>query len=89
MIVNNFDIARAIRAPHKADAPLLIDANAVLAFAVPRQSLEMVAWGRLQKLQSRGSCQLCQFPFSHIFDVSEPSGLSSFKQGPGVYAPES
>ena len=43
VIVRNFDVVRSIRFPHKANASLIIDANAVLALAVAFQRLQLIA----------------------------------------------
>ena len=43
VIVNNFNVSGAVSCPDEAQAPLLADANAVLAHSVPDQKLKMVA----------------------------------------------
>ena len=48
MVVDDFDIFRPSVAPSKADTPLVVDANAVLAQSPPGQRLEAVAARRSQ-----------------------------------------
>ena len=46
MIVGYLDIMRIALTPAKTDAPLILDANAVLARSIPRQLLQSIAgWG--------------------------------------------
>lgn len=47
MVVGDFDTVGAF-VPDEADAPLVVYADAVLSFAVPRQFFEAVAWGDAQ-----------------------------------------
>jgi hypothetical protein len=44
MVVDDADISRSSFKPVKTDAPLIIDANAVLPCAVAFQQLKPVAW---------------------------------------------
>jgi hypothetical protein len=45
VIVNYLDLVCVAISPHKADSPLLVDSDAVLALAVPPQLLQAVtAW---------------------------------------------
>jgi len=57
MVVNNLDIrwTGSPCKPSKADPPLIIDANAVLAFSIPLQGFESVAWqgSEIPELHSR------------------------------------
>jgi len=43
VVVHNFDLMRAIVFPDKANAALIIHADAVLAFAVALQRFELIA----------------------------------------------
>ena len=44
VVVRDFDFHRTLLGPVKAHPPLIIDANAVLAFSVSAQGLEVVRW---------------------------------------------
>ncbi len=48
VVVHDFDLVGTIVVPHKADTPLVIDADAVLSFAVPLERFQMVAGGNPQ-----------------------------------------
>jgi len=50
VIVDNLDIVRVSVLPSKADAPLVVDANAVLTLSVAAQGFEPVARGGAQVL---------------------------------------
>ena len=54
MVVHDLDVLNAID-PAKANAPLVVDANAVLTLAVTFQGLEPVAWRGLLKCSSRSA----------------------------------
>ena len=45
MIVNNLHVVRLPVFPSEANAPLLVDADAVLAFTVPRQRFKAIGGG--------------------------------------------
>jgi hypothetical protein len=46
MVVNEFNLISFAVAPRKTDAPLVIDANAVLTSAIPLEFLQSVSgWG--------------------------------------------
>ena len=53
MIVHDFDIVSVAVAPDKADAVLIVDPYAVLAFAVAMQQLKAIAWRHFQISQVR------------------------------------
>jgi hypothetical protein len=44
MVVNDLDVMRVTISPMETHPPLVIDANAVLPFTVPRQFLQPVPW---------------------------------------------
>jgi len=48
VIVDDFDVMRIAIAPAEADAPLAVDADAVLSFAIALQRFQPVARRRLQ-----------------------------------------
>lgn len=54
MIVDNFNFMRMILMPEEADAPLVIDPNAVLPVAVALERLEMIA-GRDKQVRQPGT----------------------------------
>jgi hypothetical protein len=58
VVVHNFNLVRTILTPDKTHAPLIIDADAVLSFAVAFQGFELVAWRNPQAGQLGGGMQL-------------------------------
>lgn len=53
MAIHNLNFGGAAFRPAKANAPLLIHANAVLSFAIAFESLESVAWWDAQIFEFR------------------------------------
>ena len=43
MVIDDFDVMRIVVVPAEADAPLLVNSNAVLAFSVAAESFEVIA----------------------------------------------
>ena len=62
MVVNNLNFEGVLTLPAKANPPLVVDADAVLALAVAFQGLQMVAIGDAQVLQAPGLVQEQQLP---------------------------
>ena len=49
MIVGHLDVPRGVISPHKAESPLIVDANTVLTLAITAQSFQTIA-GRHAKI---------------------------------------
>jgi hypothetical protein len=62
MVVHNFHFKRILTLPAEANAPLVVHADAVLAFAVVLQGFQVVAVGRAQVIQAPRLMQQQQFP---------------------------
>lgn len=60
MVIDDLDIERVAILPFEADAPLLIDADAVLASAVALECLELIRWGDHQIAQIRSAVEVLQ-----------------------------
>ena len=60
MIIDKFDVVRSIL-PAKADSPLVVDANTVLAGAIAGQLFQAIAWRRPQVFQILGGINQPQF----------------------------
>jgi hypothetical protein len=54
MIIGNLDVRRSLFGPSKTNAPLIIDPNAMLAFAFSLQRLQMIG-GRRSQIAKRHS----------------------------------
>ncbi len=61
MVVHDLDGLRAGRGPSKAQAILVVDANAVLTGAAPLECLETIARRDAQVVESTSDHQLSQF----------------------------
>jgi hypothetical protein len=51
MIIDNLNLMRPIGAPHKADAPLVVDADRMLPAPIAAQRLQPTAWGHSQIIE--------------------------------------
>ena len=60
MVIDDLDIEHVAILPSEADAPLLVDADAVLAGAVALECLERVRWGNHQIAQIRSAIEVLQ-----------------------------
>lgn len=63
MVINNFNTMRASISPGKADAPLAVDADAVLPGSVAFEGFQPVPWGNAQVIQGDGVVQ--DFELAH------------------------
>ncbi len=72
MVVHNLDIVGIPVSPHKTNAPLIVDANAVLPFSISLQRFQVIARRRSQIAEFRGDIQLTEFPLPHPLDISKP-----------------
>lgn len=69
MVVDDFHVVGIALPPHEADAILIIDSDAVLALALPVQSLQPVSGRHTQIVESHGGMQqeeLLQCPHFQI-----------------------
>ena len=88
VVIDDFDIVRITFSPFKTDAPLVIDPDAMLSFAVALQGLQPVAWRHPQVLQTEGAMQVKQFAPCHPFDITEPADVPVIEQRFSVSATE-
>jgi hypothetical protein len=81
MIVNYLYVSRTDISPDKADSPLIVDANAVLTFAVTFQAFKAVTRWRTQKHQGLGGIQLSELALGDSGERPEPAGaLATIKR---------
>ena len=77
MIIDQLDVAGAAGTPREADAPLVVDAHAVLAGTAASQLLQSVAWRHPQVVDVLGGvdenklvvCEPAEFR-AELFDVA-------------------
>jgi len=60
MLVRHFDVVGVVLLPTEADAPLVIDANAMLASAIARQSFQPIGRRNPQIVQALSDIELYQ-----------------------------
>jgi hypothetical protein len=72
---------RPVGLPDKADSPLVVDANAVLALAVGLQCLQLIARRHTQAAEFRGGVDLKQLAPRDALDVAEAGYRAAVKQG--------
>jgi len=72
VIVHNLDLVRVSVLPSKADAPLVVDANAVLTLSVAVQRFEPIARRDSQVLNSACSMQIKKLPPCLSLDRAKP-----------------
>jgi hypothetical protein len=70
--VDDLDIVGIAFSPGETDAPLVVDANAVLAPAVAPERLQLIARRGLQVLEDSSAVQIEQLPASRPLDGPEP-----------------
>ena len=61
-----------IGCPDKTQTKLIIDADTVLALEIAHQSLQPVAWGTSQCIQSGGAVQLLQLTLRNGQNIRKP-----------------
>jgi len=88
MVVHNFNVRGTFGRPAKANTELVINPDAVLTLAIPRQSLKSVAWWRAQELQRIRGVQLSQFAGCYLRHIREAPTLPGLEQSLGSGAPE-
>jgi hypothetical protein len=71
MIINDLNFFCPLFIPNKADAPLIIDTNAVLAGTVTFERLKAISRRYFQIIQPDGNLELPQLPSGHRFNIPE------------------
>ena len=51
MVVDDLDVVGVAFRPPEADAPLIVDANAVLSLSIATERFQAVAWRRAQEIK--------------------------------------
>lgn len=87
MIIDNFDLMRPVCLPAEADAPLIVDADGVLAFAVALEGFQPVAGRHAELDQFRDGVDLGELPQGRALDVRrEGADFLQLEQAGGVVA---
>jgi hypothetical protein len=84
MVVHDLHSVRGIVAPNEADTPLIVDAYAVLSFAITGQRFEPIARRRRQIAETLRSLQHPQLTPRDSVDALEPTDPTTGRQGFGI-----
>jgi hypothetical protein len=88
VIIDDLNIKCVSSFKPEADAPLIIDANAVLSQPVAVQGFQPVAWRHSQVIHTTGNLQLSELSPGYGSDVNESPDTLAPGQGLGLGAPE-
>jgi hypothetical protein len=86
VIINNLNLDGITILKAKTDAPLVIDADAMLPKAVMLERLQVVGWRQAQILKAGGCIQLCESHGCALENVSREAtrlaaGVEAFRLG--------
>jgi hypothetical protein len=73
VVIHYLNVSRTLDRPHEAHAPLIIDADTVLPFAVALQGFEPITGRGCQIQQNVRRVQLVQFAPGHRLDIHKAS----------------
>ena len=68
MVIHDLHVVGVAIAPDKADSPLIVDADAVLALAVASQPFETIPRGSRKVAEFDGGIKDSQFPSRHLLE---------------------
>jgi hypothetical protein len=80
VIVHDFNVSSAVLGPNKAQAPLGIDSNAVLALAIMLHFLQTISWRYLEVIQNYGPIQLGKLAKCRALDIDPAPYTTAFKK---------
>ena len=86
MIVHYLNVMRLAVTPDKANSPLIVNSNAMLARSIPPERLKPAARRNAKILQPPGSMKVEQFTPTHAFDGLKPEHGVVVEQRLGVAA---
>jgi hypothetical protein len=69
VIDDDLDVMSVVVDPPEADAPLIVDPDAVLTRATASQPFESIARGHVQVVERDGSVELSELPQRHPLNV--------------------
>jgi hypothetical protein len=88
MVINNLDRMSAAILPDEADAPLIVDSDAVLTRPVSFQTLKSVARGNIQTVQRDSGVEQLQLDPRRLGDGFEPLHADIVEELFSVFAAE-
>jgi hypothetical protein len=78
MVIHDLDVLCPRFRPTKADAPLIVNTDAMLASPLTFKGLKAIARRHPQITQLCGNIELSQLPAGNRFDVHEPPHAYTF-----------
>ena len=88
MIIHNLNVPRSLCCPNEAEAPLIVDADAMLPGTIALERLESVSWWYPHEVQSRCCIQLSELAARNRFNFHEAGNAASKMQGLRIAALE-
>jgi len=88
MVVNNFDFVGVSNAPYKANAPLIVDADAVLPLSIPFQALAAASRQCRKRSDIHSGIEDVQFAKRRALDCFKPARTFPAKKALGIRAAE-
>jgi hypothetical protein len=88
MIVYDLNLFSAVIAPHKADAPLIVDSDRVLPQAIALKRFEPIAWRLTQIVQRTDAIEQQQFATGLPFNCAKTGHILIRKQARRRCVPE-
>jgi hypothetical protein len=88
VVVNDFYVFGAFRRPDKANAPLIVDPNAVLALSIPFQGFKLIPGRDAQIFQDRRPIELFKLAQRWALHIDPSAYTPALKQGFGLLALE-
>jgi len=86
VVINDFDLLWPGFRPDKAEPELVVDADAVLAMAVPPERLQAIAWWNLQIAEASRGIEDGELAEGRASEASKPPHRPPLKEGLGVAA---
>lgn len=83
MVVDNFDIFRAIFGPDEADSPLVVNPKRMLARSIAAQRLQTIPGRKSQIIERSGMVENCEHVASSLDQVCRESLSEAVQQGSG------
>jgi hypothetical protein len=81
VIVDNLYIERIATMPAKANAPPIVDSDAVSTSAAALQGLETISWGHPQIVESSRLVQVLKLPARDPLEGAKPANGAVIEQG--------
>jgi hypothetical protein len=88
VVIHEFDFISVTIAPCEAEAPLVIDANAVLTLSITLRGLQSISRQGRERANVGSGVEHIQFPKGLAFDGLKPANGFPLEEAPGVGATE-